>query len=516
MGRIYARGGALYLDFLDYQGKRARVASGYKVGDEALAQARLDEIEAKVAAKAKADAALAGRLGEAAAPLTVRQYADRWTKGRRSRVRTAADEASRLALHVLPRIGDMAIADVRPRHVRDLVLALRDAGRLAPRTVIDAFKIVRRMFRSALTDELVTVNPCELEDGILPPNEDKDPEWRDEAVYTRAELEQLISHDLIRADRRVVYGLKGLAGLRHGEAAALRWKHYDAAFKPLGRLIVANTHRGRGSSKGTKTGVTRWVPVHPVLAAMLAEWRLAGWERLYGRAPKDEDLVVPTDELRPRNRKDAQDALLRDLVRLGLRKTAASTTRRGHDFRATLTTLALDDGAAPHLIRMATHGQPSENVSERHYTRVHALWPAICAELAKLKIERRAGKVLEMPLAAAAGAAGEPMAQAWHKDPSPRQPSRKKETPRSPWVVDAAQPSQPMPPKQAESLGTIASIATHDQGSTGAPVPSVPFGQVSDGEAAEEALAAAVDRLRLAGGVAGARKALLAALADLE
>jgi hypothetical protein len=35
------------------------------------------------------------------------------------------------------------------------------------------------------------------------------------------------------------------------------------------------------------------MPVHPVLAAMLAEWKLQGWPEMMGRTPEPDDLVVP-------------------------------------------------------------------------------------------------------------------------------------------------------------------------------------------------------------------------------
>ena len=38
--------------------------------------------------------------------------------------------------------------------------------------------------------------------------------------------------------------------------------------------------------KATKTKATRKVPVHPTLAAMLAEWRLQGWPKHCARTPK--------------------------------------------------------------------------------------------------------------------------------------------------------------------------------------------------------------------------------------
>jgi integrase len=93
----------------------------------------------------------------------------------------------------------------------------------------------------------------------------------------------------------VLYGLEGLARLRHGEAAGLRWKHIEPD-KPLNRIVVVTSY----DTNQTKTRVHRWMPVHPLLAAMLAEWKLQGWPREFGRKPEPEDLVVP--HTRPTNR----------------------------------------------------------------------------------------------------------------------------------------------------------------------------------------------------------------------
>jgi hypothetical protein len=43
----------------------------------------------------------------------------------------------------------------------------------------------------------------------------------------------------------------------------------------------------------TKTGRTRFMPVHPTLATMLAEWRLVGWPAIFGRTPNPDDLICP-------------------------------------------------------------------------------------------------------------------------------------------------------------------------------------------------------------------------------
>jgi integrase len=58
--------------------------------------------------------------------------------------------------------------------------------------------------------------------------------WRATAIYTKVEVERLISDRLIPEDRRVLYARQGVTGLRHGEAASLRWRQYDATQEPLG------------------------------------------------------------------------------------------------------------------------------------------------------------------------------------------------------------------------------------------------------------------------------------------
>ncbi len=403
MGRIYVRGGKLYLDFVDYDGERRRRASGLAVGQEDEARKLLEDVVAKVAANARAG-------GEGAGPATVARYAKRWIERRRGRVRDVEREDGEITQHVLPELGALFIVEVRPRHLRDLVLSLQGKG-LAPRTVRGIYSTVRRMFNSAKIDELITDTPCVLEAGVLPPEVDKDPEWRAQAIFTRDELERLISDDRIPLGRRMLYGLKGLAGLRHGEAAGLRWEHYDPTAEPLGRLVVANSYGGR-----TKTQSTREMPVHATLARLLAEWRLSGWVEAFGRPPIAGDLVVPVrartqrseDEIRLslQEQHEAQDRFVADLETLGLRTTAGASRRRGgHDLRATFITLAEEDGAIAHILERGTH--TTKRDVRAGYRRFG--WVAICTEVAKLRVSIRAGEVIALPAPPSAG-----QAQSWH------------------------------------------------------------------------------------------------------
>jgi len=368
MGTVYTRGSKLWIGFMNSQGKQVCRSTGLAVGKERQAEALLAEIERLVATGQDYETPLG--------PCTVQGYGEAWIKMRQGNVRTVDDEATRLRRHVFPHLspplGKMNLEDVRPRHMRDLVLQLRREGNLSPRSIRNVWGVCVTMFGDAVVDELISANPCRLKKGILPPNEDKDPEWRATAVYSRDELRALVTDDRIVPDRRMVYALKGLTGMRHGEMAALRWQHYDPTTEPLGRLLVANTYRRRG----TKSRVTRRVPVHPTLARLLDAWREFGWQDLYGRAPAADDLIVPTRNQSMRDPSTAQVQLLEDIDRLGLRR------RRGHDLRRTFLSLAQIDGARREVLKLVTHGQKGDILDG--YTTFP--WATMCAEVAKLKL----------------------------------------------------------------------------------------------------------------------------------
>ena len=98
------------------------------------------------------------------------------------------------------------------------------------------------MFRDAKLADLVEQSPCVLDERHLGPLIDKDPEWRSTAVFTHEEAETIISDARIPPDRQMAYAIELLAGLRPGEASALRFRHYDPTVRPLGKLLVAKSY----------------------------------------------------------------------------------------------------------------------------------------------------------------------------------------------------------------------------------------------------------------------------------
>jgi hypothetical protein len=140
---------------------------------------------------------------------------------------------------------------------------------------------------------------------------------------------------------------------------------------------------------GFHGGVPRRVQFHATLARLLAEWKLAGWERTYDRRPEADDIIVPTRNFTERPRPDAQRSLGLDLDTLKLRR------RRGHDLRRTLVTFAQVDGARRDLLETITHRPRSDIINA--YSSFP--WPALCAEVAKLKIDVREGQVIQADFA---------------------------------------------------------------------------------------------------------------------
>jgi hypothetical protein len=253
------------------------------------------------------------------------------------------------------------------------------------------------MFSSAVREELIEKSPCQLERGELPVIVDKDSTWRQGAVFGTRELERLVSDELVPLDRRVTYAIGFCCGLREGEISALTWADFEREREGLlGCLSVFKSYTRKNKRvKETKAKVPRTVPVHPVAAALLAEWSLRGWRELFGRRPKPTDLLVPNRAGRHLTDLNIVENLRRDLAKLGLRP------RHMHDTRRTFVTLAQAGGARWEFLRFVSHG-PSKKEMQSVYT--VPPWAALCEQVQCLKVQLRGDAAL-IPLSAAVGAA---------------------------------------------------------------------------------------------------------------
>lgn len=406
---IFLRGNVVWYTFKSADGEWRNHKTRYVKGQEEEASRYVESL-VRQANAARAAVAQGEQVDDPA--LTVRAYCDRRMKEREGRgLITAGLERSRVERYILPVFGDYALVEVRPKlvtkWVRDLIARAGDE-KLAPRTIHHLFNLLHGIFEDAVVEELVLANPVKVKAGTLPRKVDGDLEWRPNATFMPDEVERLISEPIIPVERRVMYALKALAGLRHGEAAALCWRHIDYRAEPFAKINVVQAYSTtKKKIKSTKSEEAFAVPVHPTLRAILDAWRTEHWARVYGREPTLDDLIIPARTGACIDGADAVHAFHDDLDALGLRKEAGKKRRRGgHDLRAFYETWCVEGGADSLIIDRTMHAPPKSVAAG--YQRFS--WATVCREVGKLKVGLIGGKALPLlgPGAVAAGADAAP------------------------------------------------------------------------------------------------------------
>ncbi len=127
------------------------------------------------------------------------------------RPRTAGCHAMALRVHWVPRFGSLMLSEIKPRQVQAAINQMAKTYR--PSSLRTYYGTLRSLFRDAVDLDLLGRSPCR---SIKLPALVQD----DKRVVTPAELHRLA--DAIGPDWRCLVLLAGVAGLRFGEAVALR------------------------------------------------------------------------------------------------------------------------------------------------------------------------------------------------------------------------------------------------------------------------------------------------------
>jgi integrase len=257
-------------------GVPARYRARYVDGDG-------EEREKVFAVKREAEAWLRERLGEVTAGthidpragrVTVGEVHTRWSAGQAHIARkTAATRRTAWAVHVQPRWGRAAVAEVKASAVRAWVAKMVKDGTGVP-TIENAYGVLRMVCAAAVEDGCIPRNPC---DGVKLPKR----EHADRGYLTHGQVRAAAT--ACGEDGDVVRFL-AYTGLRWGEMAALRVQDFDM----LRRRV--NVSRSVTESAGLdwrqpKTYERRSVPFPASIAAELAA-RMEG---------KGRDALVFTD-----------------------------------------------------------------------------------------------------------------------------------------------------------------------------------------------------------------------------
>lgn len=315
---------------------------------------------------------------------TLASFADDYfaAKASSGRSRSIEDDQTRFRLHVSPSLGEMRIGDIRPQHVHELLLQLH-AGHLSAKSVRNVHGVLNAMLEQARFKDLLVDNPARLPRGKLPRVAKKT-----KPMFTRQELQTLVTDPRIAEHRRVFYALQGLAGMRLGEASGRRWRDVDFYAPGLSSIRVATQYEDAPLKTADEAEDTRerLVPIHPFLREILIAWWGVGFERTYGAPPNGEHDWLCADPRTglPRSQNQAIKALYRDLAKVGIKHRTGETDRGRscHAFRHSFISLARSDGAQKAALETVTHNAKGDVMDG--YTQY--LWPATCQAVGSLKM----------------------------------------------------------------------------------------------------------------------------------
>ncbi len=161
---------------------------------------------------------------EVVAGLTVREYAAQWMEHRDITPKTRSLYNALLDSRILPGLGDEIVKAVTPADIRVWWIGL---GKETPTRNTHAYQLLKSIFNSAMADQMITVNPCQIASAGKPPKP------RDVKPLTPAELVKVA--ESVPHQYRAAVAVAAWCGLRFGELIELRRKdvHDDGTLMVL-------------------------------------------------------------------------------------------------------------------------------------------------------------------------------------------------------------------------------------------------------------------------------------------
>jgi len=266
--------------------------------------------------------------------LTVGDFLDQWLNGKRS-LRPTTRDGYRLDIerHLIPALGSIRLADLRPHHIDQLYSELLKGAAGHPTTpsvIRHTHTTLRSALGTAVRRRLIPWNPAQ---HVELPEEGR----RATTVWTPAEVNQFLRlHEGHRLG--LLYRLVAVAGLRRGEVLGLHWSDVDlaaGAFTVRWQLVNTRSGPSLGPPK-TRSGA-RVVALDAGTTAALAKHKAEqAKERVaWGDAVVENDLVFTRENSEPLRPEYVTHAFRRLAANAGLPPI------RLHDLRHTNASLAL-------------------------------------------------------------------------------------------------------------------------------------------------------------------------------
>ena len=283
-------------------------------------------------------------------PALGRVTLDTWVGGWRGAMvalkpKTRDSYDSLLSSRILPSLGHLALAAIKPSVVKTWMAEMESAG-LSGSRISQAVNLLSRIMRDAVHDELITRNPC---DGIRRPA----PRRADVVPLTPDELFALIG----AVDERYSTLVATLAytGMRFGEACALRWKHVNLLRREI-TIAESLSITSYGVDFGpTKTHSRRRIIIVRALARLLGDHLTAR----VSAGP--EDLLFTSSSGGPVRGSNFRRRVWKPAV-----MAIGHENLRIHDLRHTCASLLIDAGAS--LVDVAAHlGHENPTTTLKYY-----------------------------------------------------------------------------------------------------------------------------------------------------
>jgi integrase len=274
---------------------------------------------------------------------------ERWLPAQRSQLKdtTYHSYESNLRLHVLPNLGNVALAKLAPEDLDTLYARLLEAGRrnasgegpgLSPASVRYIHRILRKALGDAVRKGTINRNPAVLAD---PPKRSmarrRDREMK---VWTAAQVQTFL--DAAGGQRlSPAFVLAAHTGMRRGEVAGLRWSDVDLSARLIHvRQAAVAVNYELGLSDMKTTNGKRTIDVNDDVVRALTAWRAKQAEErlLLGADDADLDLVFARPDGQPTHPEVISRTFERLVARSGLPRI------RFHDVRHTHASLLLKAG----------------------------------------------------------------------------------------------------------------------------------------------------------------------------
>jgi integrase len=278
--------------------------------------------------------------------VSVDAFAHSWLAQRLLAPRTVELYRGLLKHHIVPLLGKIDLNDLSPRDVREWHSQLSKSSHPGPVTVAKAYRLLRTICETAVTDEMIGRNPCKLKGASVEHSPER-------PVATVAQVGEIF--EKIEDRYRAMVLLAAWCSLRLGEALALTRADIDiengAVRIDKSAAELQHGERIIGPPK-TRAGVrTVAIPPHvvPLIEVHLREFT----------GPAEGDLVFVGTLGQPVRHASFYTAWMRAMRASGL------SGLRYHDLRHTGATLAAATGASTKEL-MARLGHASADAALRY------------------------------------------------------------------------------------------------------------------------------------------------------